>query len=127
MLSALPGEIVADRDFGRGTGRNENRPDLRSLLLERSPWETDAAIGQWRLLPSKGHAMMDRRSLLKSLAAGVGAALFSTRRSDAALPKARIARVKCWAHPSMNRSFNQSSLLVTVETDIGVTGIGEGG
>jgi galactonate dehydratase len=27
----------------------------------------------------------------------------------------------------MNRSFNQSGLLVTVETDIGVTGIGEGG
>ena len=27
----------------------------------------------------------------------------------------------------MNRLFNQSSLLVTVETDIGVTGIGEGG
>jgi len=78
VLSALPGEIVAGRDFGRGTGRNENRPDLPSLLLERSPWETDAAIGQWRLLSSKGHAMMDRRSLLKSLAAGVGAALFST-------------------------------------------------
>ena len=27
----------------------------------------------------------------------------------------------------MNRSFNQSSLLVTVETDIGVTGVGGGG
>ena len=79
MLSALPGEIVAGRDFGRGTGRNENRPDLPSLLLERSPWETDAAIGQWRLLSSKGHAMMDRRSLLKSLAAGVGALLCSPR------------------------------------------------
>src|SRR5436190_13385281 len=71
--------------------------------------------------------MMDRRTLLKSLAAGVGATLWSARRSDAALPKARITRVKCWAHPSMNRSFNQSAMLVTVETDIGITGIGEGG
>jgi L-alanine-DL-glutamate epimerase-like enolase superfamily enzyme len=71
--------------------------------------------------------MMDRRTLLKSLAAGVGATLWSARRSDAALPKAKITRVKCWAHPSMNRSFNQSGLLVTVETDIGITGIGEGG
>ena len=71
--------------------------------------------------------MMDRRTLLKSLAAGVGATLWSARRSDAALPKAKITRVKCWAHPSMNRSFNQSALLVTVETDIGITGIGEGG
>jgi len=35
--------------------------------------------------------------------------------------------VKCWSHPSMNRSFNQSGLLVTVETDTGITGIGEGG
>lgn len=71
--------------------------------------------------------MMDRRTLLKSLAAGVGATLWSARRSYAALPKAKITRVKCWAHPSMNRSFNQSALLVTVETDIGITGIGEGG
>jgi len=71
--------------------------------------------------------MMDRRTLLKSLAAAAGASLFPARRSDAALPKATITRVKCWAHPSMNRSFNQSALLVTVETDVGVTGIGEGG
>jgi galactonate dehydratase len=71
--------------------------------------------------------MMTRRSLLKSLAAGVGAALASVGRSEAALPKARITRVKCWSHPSMNRSFNQSSMLVTVETDAGITGIGEGG
>ena len=71
--------------------------------------------------------MMDRRTLLKSLAACAGATLVPARRSDAALPKASITRVKCWAHPSMNRTFNQSGLLVTVETDIGVTGIGEGG
>src|SRR5439155_18836007 len=76
------------------------------------------------LRDAKGLTMMDRRSLLKSLAAGVGATLFSVRQSAAALPKARITRVKCWAHPSMNRSFNQSALLVTVETDIGITGIG---
>src|SRR5206468_11712810 len=99
---------------------------MRSIL-EHDPWETDAGHGQCRLLFSKGHFMMDRRTLLKSLAAGLGAALLPVRRSDAALPKARITRVKCWAHPSMNRSFNQSALLVTVETDAGITGIGEGG
>jgi galactonate dehydratase len=71
--------------------------------------------------------MINRRSLLKVLAAGAGAALFPATRSEAALPKAKITRVKCWSHPSMNRSFNQSGLLVTVETDIGITGIGEGG
>ena len=71
--------------------------------------------------------MINRRSLLKFLAAGAGAVLFPARRSEAALPKAKITRVKCWAHPSMNRSFSQSGMLVTVETDIGITGIGEGG
>jgi galactonate dehydratase len=71
--------------------------------------------------------MINRRSLLKCLAAGAGAALFPATRSEAALPKAKITRVKCWAHPSMNRSFSQSGMLVTVETDIGITGIGEGG
>ena len=71
--------------------------------------------------------MINRRSLFKFLAAGAGAALLPVARSEAALPKAKITRVKCWAHPSMNRSFSQSGMLVTVETDIGITGIGEGG
>ena len=74
--------------------------------------------------------MMNRRSLFKSLAigvGGVGAGLIRPGRANAALPQATITRVKCWTHPSMNRSFNQSSMLVTVETDIGITGIGEGG
>ena len=71
--------------------------------------------------------MINRRSLFKFLAAGAGAALLPATRSEAALPKAKITRVKCWAHPSMNRSFSQSGMLVTVETDIGITGIGEGG
>jgi len=74
--------------------------------------------------------MMNRRSLFKSLAVGVGgvsAGLIQSARVEAALPQARVTRVKCWAHPGMNRSFNQSAMLVTVETDIGITGIGEGG
>jgi galactonate dehydratase len=74
--------------------------------------------------------MMNRRSLFKSLAigvGGVGAGLIRPTRAEASLPKATVTRVKCWEHPSMNRSFNQSAMLVTVETDIGITGIGEGG
>ena len=51
--------------------------------------------------------MMDRRTLLKSLAAGVGDTGVA-RLSDAALPTAKITRVKCWTHPTLNRSFNQS-------------------
>src|SRR5262249_3478056 len=73
---------------------------------------------------------MNRRSLFKSLAlgvGGVGVGLVRRARAEAPLPKARVTRVKCWEAPGMNRSFNQSALLVTVETDVGITGIGEGG
>ena len=44
--------------------------------------------------------MVNRRSLLKFLAAGAGAALFPATRSEAALPKATITRVKCWPIPA---------------------------
>jgi hypothetical protein len=49
--------------------------------------------------------MVNRGSLLKFLAAGAGAALFPATRSEAALSKAKITRVKCRAHPSINRLF----------------------
>ncbi len=70
---------------------------------------------------------MKRRSFLKLAAAASGAALARPRRLDAALPAARITRVRIYEPPNLNRLFNQSNMLVTVETDIGVTGIGEGG
>ncbi len=68
---------------------------------------------------------MTRRSLLKSLAAAPAAVL--ARRAEAALPKAKITRVRIYKPPNLNQLFNQSNMLITVETDIGVTGIGEGG
>jgi L-alanine-DL-glutamate epimerase-like enolase superfamily enzyme len=46
---------------------------------------------------------------------------------EAALPKAKITRVRIYEPPNVNRLFNQSDMLITVETDIGITGIGEGG
>ena len=45
----------------------------------------------------------------------------------AALPKAKITRVRIYRPPTLNPLFNQSNMVVTVETDIGITGIGEGG
>ena len=44
-----------------------------------------------------------------------------------AVPKMKIARVRVYAPPQPNPLFNQSDLVVTVETDSGITGIGEGG
>ena len=70
---------------------------------------------------------MFRRSFLKSLAAAPVAGLAWPRRLDAALPKAKITKVNIYEPPNVNRLFNQSNMLVTVETDIGITGVGEGG
>ncbi len=69
--------------------------------------------------------MMNRRAFLQSLAvAGVAA---RPRRAEAALPKAKITRVRIYRPPDLNPNFAQSNMLVTVETDAGITGIGEGG
>jgi galactonate dehydratase len=70
---------------------------------------------------------MKRRAFLQSLAAAPAATLVRPRRAEAALPKAKITKVKIFEPPNVNRLFNQSNMLCTVETDIGVTGIGEGG
>ncbi|MBI2687058.1 MAG: mandelate racemase/muconate lactonizing enzyme family protein [Acidobacteria bacterium] len=67
---------------------------------------------------------MKRRNLLKSLAA---ASLASSQFAEAALPKIKITRVRVYEPPNYNPLFNQSNMVVTVETDAGITGIGEGG
>ena len=51
----------------------------------------------------------------------------AARVSEAALPKAKITKVNIYEPPNPNRLFNQSNMVVTVETDAGITGIGEGG
>src|SRR6185437_12131584 len=70
---------------------------------------------------------MDRRSFLKTLAAVSGAALVKPCPSFAALPKAKITKVTIYRPPNLNPLFNQSNMIVTIETDAGLTGIGEGG
>ena len=70
---------------------------------------------------------MDRRTFLKSLAAVPALGLASSSGAWAALPKAKITRVRIYRPPNFNPLFNQSNMVVTVETDIGITGIGEGG
>ena len=70
---------------------------------------------------------MNRRSFLRTLAAVP--ALAALRPGDAAadLPKAKVTRVRIYRPPNLNPLFNQSDMVCTVETDIGITGIGEGG
>lgn len=77
---------------------------------------------------------MDRRSFLKA-SIGAAAALTAARRAVAALPKAKITRVRYYKSPGdaarreskVPPLFNQSTNVVVVDTDAGLSGIGEGG
>jgi L-alanine-DL-glutamate epimerase-like enolase superfamily enzyme len=70
---------------------------------------------------------LDRRAFLKSFAAASCAAWVGAPRASAALPAAKITRVRAYAPANLNMLFNQSTMVVTIETDAGITGIGEGG
>ena len=70
---------------------------------------------------------MNRRSFLKSVALASSAAAIGLPRAEAALPKAKITKVRIFTPPNLNPLFNQSNMVVTIETDAGITGIGEGG
>jgi galactonate dehydratase len=70
---------------------------------------------------------MDRRTLLKRMAALPAVSSALSIESFSALPSLKITRVRVYSPPHPNPLFNQSDLVVTVETDSGVTGIGEGG
>jgi L-alanine-DL-glutamate epimerase-like enolase superfamily enzyme len=75
---------------------------------------------------NRGAARVGRRAFLCSCAAA-GAALLKPFPSLAAIPKMKITRVRAYTPPSPNPLFNQADTVVTVETDAGITGIGEGG
>ncbi len=70
---------------------------------------------------------MNRRLFLKSAAAAGASAFAGLPLVQAALPKMKITRVRAYAPPNPNPLFNQADTVVTIETDAGITGIGEGG
>src|SRR5919108_3206402 len=70
---------------------------------------------------------MNRRAFLRALAAAPALGLWRPASAAAQLPKAKITRVRIYRPPNFNPLFNQSNMVVTVETDFGITGIGEGG
>jgi galactonate dehydratase len=70
---------------------------------------------------------MNRRTFLKAAAAVPALGLVNPFEARADLPKAKITRVRIYRPPTLNPLFNQSNMVCTVETDIGITGIGEGG
>ncbi len=74
---------------------------------------------------------MQRRRFLKSLTAAAAATAASSLPAFGALPKMKITRIRAYEPPKSaprgNDIFNQSYIVVTVETDAGITGVGEGG
>src|SRR3954462_3539931 len=70
---------------------------------------------------------MNRRSFLKSMTALRLCSFAHLPLLPAKLPKMKITRVRAYAPPNPNPLFNQADTVVTVVTDAGITGIGEGG
>jgi galactonate dehydratase len=74
---------------------------------------------------------VDRRTFFKGLAVAPGATVLPAYAPATAaatgLPNAKVTRVRIYRPPDFNPLFNQSNMVVTVETDAGITGIGEGG
>jgi len=69
----------------------------------------------------------DRRDFLISIGKTSALTLGLATGARAALPKMKITRVRAYAPPNPNPLFNQSDMVVTIETDAGITGVGEGG
>ena len=71
---------------------------------------------------------MKRRTFLRSLAAtAIAGGVRGLPAYAVPLPKMKITRVRAYLPPNPNPLLNQSDVVVTVETDAGITGIGEGG
>jgi len=72
---------------------------------------------------------MKRRSFLQTAGLGGAAAFASPLRpaSPAEPPAMKVTRVRFYLNPNSPAHFNQSYHIVTVETDQGIMGIGEGG
>lgn len=69
--------------------------------------------------------MINRRQFLQGAAAGATSPLLE--RANAALAETKITRIRHYRSPISRPMFNQSFDVVTVETDSGLVGVGEGG
>src|SRR4051795_12600060 len=88
---------------------------------------------------------LDRRSFAKSLTGVVGSLVAGQKvlaastkatpaflaRAQARLPPTKITKIRVFYPPNYNtngaQAFPQSNMVVLVETDAGITGIGQGG
>lgn len=81
------------------------------------------------------HSMKNRRAFLRRVLGGAAATVLMRAPVHAALPKMKITRVRYYKAPGDAAArrgkvpglFNQSANVVMIDTDAGITGIGEGG
>ena len=71
---------------------------------------------------------MNRRKFLETTFTSLGGLAIGGPLAHAALPKMKITRIRSYEPPTPEgERFRQTSIIVTVETDQGIVGIGEGG
>ena len=74
---------------------------------------------------------MDRRVFTKGLAAALALPSWTTKASAAKLPVNRVTTIRCYYPPNYQsngpQAFPQSNMVVLVDTEAGITGIGQGG
>jgi L-alanine-DL-glutamate epimerase-like enolase superfamily enzyme len=68
-----------------------------------------------------------RRQFLRSAAGSAAATAILRQKADAELKRMKITRIRYWESSITRPMVNQSFHVVTIETDAGLTGIGEGG
>src|SRR3954451_17133040 len=74
---------------------------------------------------------MDRRVFTKGLAAALALPSWAIKASAAKLPVNRVTKIRCYYPPNYQsngpQAFPQSNMVVLVDTEGGITGIGQGG
>jgi L-alanine-DL-glutamate epimerase-like enolase superfamily enzyme len=70
---------------------------------------------------------MNRRTFLQSLSAATIGTITNVLPAFGSIPKMKITRIRAYQSPNPSALLYQSDLVVTIETDAGITGIGEGG
>src|SRR5690606_24209324 len=109
--AAMPGNMLNERL------RLRRKLPMRRRVTEKN--ESD-----------KRASSLNRRNFLRMTAGASAAAFLPALNAEAALPEAKITSIRVYEGPTvmpLQIPLLQSSMVVMVDTDIGVTGIGEGG
>jgi L-alanine-DL-glutamate epimerase-like enolase superfamily enzyme len=131
------GGIEAGLDAERSAGLGGFGQALAQLLLADDLRETFLQVVELLLEGKHSHlsivrlgdggSKMNRRSFLGTSGAGALLSLAPEGRASVAVTPMKITRIRYYRDPGSRPIYNQSSHIVTVETDQGIAGIGEGG